>query len=353
MIQVVTTPYIEDAKTIQYKGIVTANEVIGVNAISDTIASFSDFFGGMSGEYRSKLDELKDVVVRMIEKEAKVRGANAVIGFSLSFNEISGKGKQMFMASAVGTAVIVDYKNNKESFDSENKKYMSIANEDLQYLLLASHGVEAMKRFNSVPDKNKEAIVAIANKEWLPVVVKYYIDVKNAIDNRFTEQNIPTFVFRFSDEFVVEYIRKLPFDYVADFLYPKLSSGDERHIVQLIKSANIISYKYLSNYLSDLSVNTILLLLNSQKDKYNLGDIGYMSNISEYLHNLPILAKEGEYKSGVFGKKEIKVLCACGKPLNSDGLCSECGKDKFGLSIEQREIINTFDNTIEILKSIE
>lgn len=102
---VTTSPVIENWSITEYLGPIISNEVLGVNVISDSIASLSDFFGGSSGEYRGKLDNLKQHVINDLTKQAKDKGANAIVGFNISFNEISGKGKQMFMATASGTAV--------------------------------------------------------------------------------------------------------------------------------------------------------------------------------------------------------------------------------------------------------
>jgi uncharacterized protein YbjQ (UPF0145 family) len=49
-------------------GPIISNEVLGVNVISDSIASFSDFFGGSSGTYRSKLENLKKTVLNDLKK---------------------------------------------------------------------------------------------------------------------------------------------------------------------------------------------------------------------------------------------------------------------------------------------
>lgn len=353
MIQIVTTPYIEDAKTIQYKGVVTANEVIGVNVISDTIASFSDFFGGMSGEYRSKLDGLKDVVMRMIEKEAKRRGANAVIGFNMNFNEISGKGKQMFMASAVGTAVVVDYKNKNDNFEIESSNSISLAEEDMQYLLLADKGIEEMKEVQQLSPDCKEAITTVAKKEWLSTIVQYYIDVKKAADNRFNNPDGPSFVYSFNEDFIISYMGKQQEEDVADFLYSKLTTENKKYILELVEKAGVISYKHLFNNMQILKVEEITNILSIKKRKYNFVDVEYMQKISDHLHNLPVLAKEGEFKSGMFGKKEIKLLCVCGNPLNDNGVCSYCGCDQYGMSKYQRESIDNLDRIIKIMKSMQ
>lgn len=103
---IITTSPIIDKRTItEYLGPIISNEVLGVNVISDSIASFSDFFGGSSGTYRNKLEDLKRTVLDDLRNQALNMGADAIVGFNIAFNEISGKGKQMFMATATGTAV--------------------------------------------------------------------------------------------------------------------------------------------------------------------------------------------------------------------------------------------------------
>lgn len=102
---ITTSPIIENRTITEYLGPIISNDVLGVNVISDSIASFSDFFGGSSGTYRSKLDDLKRAVLNDLRSQALDQGADAIVGFNIAFNEISGKGKQMFMATATGTAV--------------------------------------------------------------------------------------------------------------------------------------------------------------------------------------------------------------------------------------------------------
>lgn len=53
---ITTTNSISGVEIEKYLGLVTTNLVIGTNVFSDFLASFSDFFGGMSGTYRNQLD---------------------------------------------------------------------------------------------------------------------------------------------------------------------------------------------------------------------------------------------------------------------------------------------------------
>ncbi len=102
---ITTTNSVENYVIDQYLGVVTSNLVIGTNFFSDFVASLSDFFGGMSGTYRKQMDTLYERARDQITVEAKQRGANAILGYRIDFDEISGQGKSMFMISVSGTAV--------------------------------------------------------------------------------------------------------------------------------------------------------------------------------------------------------------------------------------------------------
>ena len=92
----------------EYRGAVCANQVLGANVFADFLASWTDFLGGKSGAYRDVLDELfADVRKQMIDKATDL-GANAILGFRLSFNELSGKQKSMLMLSGYGTLALVE-----------------------------------------------------------------------------------------------------------------------------------------------------------------------------------------------------------------------------------------------------
>ena len=102
-----TTHQIPGYSIDKYKGLVNANQVIGVNLISEWIASVTDVIGGTSGTFRRKLDTVYGDVLSTLSTKAKEVGANAIVGVRMDFNEISAKGKSMFMLTAQGTAVVI------------------------------------------------------------------------------------------------------------------------------------------------------------------------------------------------------------------------------------------------------
>lgn len=106
-IAILTTPIVEGAKVIEYKGIVTARNVRAVNVIRDFFTAFRDFFGGRSESYQDVMSGMEKEVFQEIRAAALQMGANAVIGFTLDFDNIGSKNKSLLMAHGKGTAVVI------------------------------------------------------------------------------------------------------------------------------------------------------------------------------------------------------------------------------------------------------
>jgi uncharacterized protein YbjQ (UPF0145 family) len=104
---ILTTPIIEGAKIVEYKGLVTAKNVRAVNLFRDIFTSFRDVVGGRSGSYQQIMDEIQQEVIAEITQEAVKMGANAIIGFNLDFDNVGSKNKSLIMAFASGTAVVI------------------------------------------------------------------------------------------------------------------------------------------------------------------------------------------------------------------------------------------------------
>lgn len=104
---VTTTPSIEGKKNIEYKGIVFGEVISGVDFIKDFAAGLSNFFGGRSKSYEGELIEAREAALREMETRARALGANAVIGVDIDY-EVLGQGGNMLMATASGTAVIIE-----------------------------------------------------------------------------------------------------------------------------------------------------------------------------------------------------------------------------------------------------
>lgn len=100
----ITTPTIEGHPIIEYKGIVTAETIIGANAVRDFMAGMRDFFGGRSKSYEDVLIEAKNTALNELSQRATQMGANAVVGIDLDYETV-GQSSSMLMVVASGTAV--------------------------------------------------------------------------------------------------------------------------------------------------------------------------------------------------------------------------------------------------------
>ena len=101
---VTTTPTIEGRPVHTYHGIVVGEAIMGANVVGDFFASITDFVGGRSGAYESKLQDAREVALQEMQDRAVQMGANAVVGVDLDYEVI---GESMLMVSASGTAVTV------------------------------------------------------------------------------------------------------------------------------------------------------------------------------------------------------------------------------------------------------
>lgn len=106
---VTTTNSIDKATIKQYLGVITTNHLAGTNFFSDFEASVTDILGISTGTYENKLKAIYSEALDVLKRKAKSLGANAIVGLKIDFDEISGKGKSMFMISVSGTAVQFEY----------------------------------------------------------------------------------------------------------------------------------------------------------------------------------------------------------------------------------------------------
>ncbi len=102
-----TTHTLEGKRIVKYLGVITGEVIIGANILKDLFASITDIVGGRSGSYEGVLKEAKTSALNELRENARLLGANAVIGIDLDY-ETLGSGGSMLMVSASGTAVFYE-----------------------------------------------------------------------------------------------------------------------------------------------------------------------------------------------------------------------------------------------------
>ncbi len=99
-----TASEIEGKRVIEYKGIIGAQYIAGINIFKDILAGLSNIVGGRSETLQGKMREMRNAVLSELKNEALLKDANAVIAIKIDFDEYS---EGMLMLSATGTAVKV------------------------------------------------------------------------------------------------------------------------------------------------------------------------------------------------------------------------------------------------------
>jgi uncharacterized protein YbjQ (UPF0145 family) len=94
-----------DLKVATRIDIVTAEFAVGMGLLTDVFNAWRDVFGGRSKSYQNTLKDARRTVLQELRREAHLVGADAVLGVSRDYSEISGGGKSMLFLVASGTAV--------------------------------------------------------------------------------------------------------------------------------------------------------------------------------------------------------------------------------------------------------
>ena len=107
-VQIFTTPILDGIKIKEYKGIVIVRNVRAINIVRDFFTSFRDIIGGRSRSFQEVMRAMQDDVIAEAKEEARKLGANAIVAFTLDYDNVGSKNKSLLMASAKGTAVVIE-----------------------------------------------------------------------------------------------------------------------------------------------------------------------------------------------------------------------------------------------------
>ena len=99
-----TTPNIEGKEIRQYLGIVVGEAILGANIFKDIFGVVRDIVGGRAGAYEKEMGKARDIAFQEMEDEARMLGADAIVGVDLDYEVIGAQGGMM-MVSVSGTAV--------------------------------------------------------------------------------------------------------------------------------------------------------------------------------------------------------------------------------------------------------
>lgn len=344
---VTTTNSIENAEVEKYIDLISTNVVVGTNLFSDFGASLTDLFGGFSDSYQGKLQKIYSMAIDNLKLKAANLGANSILGLKVDFDEISGKGKSMFMISALGTAVVI--KLNKKAINIENEsKSKIILSEKLEQEITKRNLISKLKE-KSLPSQD-EWIYLLNNpiKEISEQIIDLYI-------NRYTSNQSSDIA---ADTKLLltnttNYFKSLEKDFAIDVLYKKLHKKPIL-ILKIIEANNLFSSNKIIELIKDDNVDLAIDCLKTNMNYYSETDLVLMKEIVSLLENLPDKGTIENVKA-MLGKAKEKFVCPNGH-TNDLGIdfCTtyDCGKNIKGITREQFKEIEKFSVKVDSLSSL-
>ena len=351
---ITTTSTLQGWEIEEYLGPISSHVVAGTNIFSDTLADLSDIFGGRSESYQKQLTSIHEESIHLLEKKAKSLNANCILGLRIDHDEISGKGKSMFMVTSVGTAVkirvIEGYKRSTgNSLDNIDFEEMSI--------LLKKRKIyeDCQNKTIDFTDEIWEFIISNNVQKIYPFILKrlYFL---------YYECNISENYKKFK-RMTKGYLLNLPRSNTKEILYETILNNnynDFSFIKDIMNVGKFLEFEEVIKLLKsgDEKVQKRSLeLLKFDKLIYDRKDILNLEQIAKLIKDyFPVTAKyictESKSKTG----SRDKWICECGKNnKETNEYCAKCGKDVYGFergNIKPVEISEIISNKILILKEI-
>lgn len=329
---VTTTPILDGIKITDYLGVVNANIVIGANFFSDFAASLTDFFGGRSGSYQNKMNEMYDSAIKELKRKTLQMGGNAIVSFNVDFDELAGKGKAMFMLNATGTACKADLKEvSKDSVDFKG----AVSVEEVKKALDKQKMIDKFEKKYPLNEDDWNLMFNVPSVDYLDYIFQYFYPVYQ-LDNWTDKTN--------------QLISLLPLEDVIPKVYKYYPKNHK--LSQLVKDCNLFNPKSVLALLSsEDGIKLALDLLKADKDYYNKEDVDVMEQIINAFDNLPDKSTHTKGKMGMFGKETDITICPNGhKHSAEERYCPDCGCDDYGLTKWNRADIDAFKNKVQMIK---
>ena len=355
-ILVITTSSAEGLKIKKHLKPVSAHIVAGTNLFSDFFGGLTDVFGGRSSSYQKQLSSLYNEAIERIKYNAHEIGGNCVIGLNIDMDEISGKGKSMFMLTAIGTAVIIEKDEKLNSLSNTNEKFENVGVERINNLRQRKSIIEkAEKRELYYNDETWSFITSNQVQEVFPGILRAH---SNTIENFESLQD----AYNVFNKNFISYIDALEENKKVSLLYEKIETETNHQVAlylsKIIKELDLFDYEKNMSLLknSDFKKQKIgLRVATYDKSFYDKEDIENLNQTKTFISETFKERGEISTKKQLLSSKEKEVWnCECGnKSVEIGEYCGSCKNDIFGFKdseMKPTEIVKYIDQKIELIK---
>ncbi|HBH53453.1 MAG TPA: hypothetical protein DDY91_16330 [Planctomycetaceae bacterium] len=347
--QIATTDSIQGWTIVSYKGLVTAHIVAGTGFFSDFTARITDVFGGRSQTYQQQLAAIEYEAIDELRSQAMSRGANWVIGTRIDFDEISGKGMQMFMVSIQGTAVrAIPAPVAVDGPEIPLRVPGTVVREQIRKDGIRRRLPALEASVNSIPEEVLESICELRLPEAVPLCVRVALsddELQNPRTKQLAKQALRQSPRQAARDAIHAMLLQNPQVIGANTLYRDLELLDVRWVLQQIEGPD--------KHCREVGLQ---VLSHGVAATYTEQDIPVIRALRDALPRaFPETAREVEVK-GLLGGKGTKWRCANGhnSPMESRH-CVTCEIDRHGLPRREFNLdtaIRAVDSTLTMLESV-
>lgn len=354
-ILVITTSSAEGLKIKKHLKPISAHIVAGTNLFSDFLGGLTDVFGGRSNSYQKQLSSLYNEAIERIKYNTHEIGGNCVIGLSIDMDEISGKGKSMFMLTAIGTAVIIEKDEKSNSLSNTNEKFENVGVERINNLRQRKKIIENAE--NSKLNYNDETWSFITSNqvdEIFPFILKRYTDL---IENYLSQEES----YKLFNKNFISYVDALEESKKTNLLYEKIENESNHqvalYLAKVVKELNLFDFEKNMRLLknSDFKKQKIGLRISTyDKSFYDKKDIENLNQTKIFVSSTFKERGVITTKKQLLSSKEKDVWnCECGNKSNELGSnCLSCYNDIFGFKeseMKPTEIVKYIEQKIELI----
>lgn len=301
------------------------------------------------------MSSLYNEAIEVIKLRAHEIGGNCIIGLNIDMDEISGKGKSMFMLTAIGTAVVIEKEEKLSSLTNTDEKFENVGVEKINSLRQRKNIIEKAKNGELKYDNETWAFIT-NNKieELFSFFLEHYTHLINHSKSMENDFNI-------FNKYFMKYIDSLEEEKKIKLLYDKIETETNQNIAlylsEVIKELNLFNYEksmiLLEN--SDFKKQKIgLKTITFDKPFYNKKDVNDLEQIKTYVSSAFNERGEKTTKKQLLSSKEKDVWnCECGnKSIEIGEHCGICYKDIYGFEkneIKPQNVIEHIEQKIELI----
>jgi uncharacterized protein YbjQ (UPF0145 family) len=332
-ILVITTSSVDGLKIKRYLKPVSAHIVAGTNLFSDFFGGLSDVFGGRSQTYQKQLTSLYNEAIEQLKYAAYEIGANCIVGLSIDMDEISGKGKSMFMLTAIGTAVILEKEvAEKTLLPKLDEKIENVGVERINILRNKRKIIEKAKSGELAIDDNTWSFIT-SNQvdEVFPFLMKKLSEIMESDQtNSETSENFY--------KHLIGYIDVLPEHIKLNLLYNGIKDEENEQIAlklsEIVKELNLFDFKRGMELLKSENFKVKkrgIRVAIFDKPFYSKEDKQDLQAIRDYMKETFVERGKRSTKKQLLSSKEKEIwICECGKNNDIDTDCINCHQDIYG-----------------------